>query len=68
MKELGEKALYNRLNVYFMQNYGTYEQTANWYPENTDNVWKFDVDEEDITITLTCDKSTGIVTETTKAK
>ena len=60
---MGEKALYNRLNKYFLSHYGEYENTANWYPDNSDNIWRFDIDELQITVTLICNNDTGHIRE-----
>lgn len=63
---LGKKALYNRLNSYFTDNYGKYEMTSNWYPDCTDITWKCDIKELNRTIILVCDPETGVVKEYSK--
>lgn len=62
-KTLGTKAIENRLNKYFMDNYGEYEETSEWYVNPSDNQMKCDIEELNITLVLTCDKATGKVTE-----
>lgn len=68
-KPLGEKAIFNRLMKYFNENYGEYEDTAEWYGNPSDNQWKADIKELNATIVFTCNVTTGEVTETrTKIK
>lgn len=63
VKLLGEKACYNRLNAFFMEHYGEYEDTAEWYPDNTMNRWTCDIREIGITVQLLVDRRTGLVSE-----
>ena len=53
-----------KLAKYFMTNYGKYDETANHHPFAPPNSWTFDIEELKKTVTITCDKKTGIVTET----
>ena len=62
-KLLGERACFNRLNEYFMDNYGKYDLTAEWHSNDTMNVWTCDIYELGKTIEFTCDRKTGDVSE-----
>lgn len=66
IKALGERALYNRLNKYFMEHYGQYEMSVRWHSDDTISKWTCDIKELGITVCLRCDIITGIVTETKK--
>lgn len=63
-KTLGAKAIENRLNEYFTENYEEYEDTAEWYVNPSDNQVKCDIEELNVRLILTCDSITGMVTET----
>lgn len=63
-KTLGEKAIANRLNKYFSENYSEYNDTVEWYVNPNENQWKGDIKELNLSIVLTCDVVTGKVSET----
>ena len=59
MKALTEKQLHNRLNKYYIENYGD-NYRDEWYINPKDNIWKFV--RNNTTITLECDIYSGKIT------
>lgn len=62
MKSLTEKQLHTKLNNYYKKHYEE-KDTDEWYVNPSPNQWKFNRDGK--TIILTCDTTTGKVTEQT---
>lgn len=60
-----ERFYRNKLQQYFNKKYLNYADTAEYYVDPDINVWKFDIYELGVGITLTCDDY-GVVTETRK--
>jgi len=60
MKMLSEKQLHNRLNKYYLENFGE-RDTDEWYGNLAPNIWKFERDGR--TVHLICDLYTGKIKE-----
>lgn len=53
---------YNRkLQKYFDEHYVEYEETAGYYVNPSINVWKFEIPEKGIKVTLTCEDNGNII-------
>lgn len=60
-----ERFYRNKLQKYFNKRYLDYADVAEYYVDPDINVWKFDIYELGVGITLTCGND-GVVTETRK--
>ena len=60
-----ERFYRNKLQQYFNKRYLDYADVDEYYVDPDINVWKFDIYELGVEITLTCDND-GVVTETRK--
>lgn len=60
-----ERFYRNKLQQYFNKRYLDYADVAEYYVDPDINVWKFDIYELGVGITLICDND-GVVTETRK--
>lgn len=60
-----ERFYRNKLQKHFNKRFLNYADTTEYYVDPDINIWKFDIPELRITVTLTCDND-GVVTETRK--
>lgn len=56
----------HKLQKYFNEHYFKYEETAEYYVNPSINVWKFDIPEKGVRVTLTCEDNGRIVENTCK--